>query len=84
MGWSRNRRELGHGGRDLQAGVDEVAEGVDLILKVLLGRSVHLLEFINVKARSTYFGRVDVAGADTSSLSLVGDVGASHASTYVN
>ena len=68
----------------MQTGVDEVAEGVDLMLKVLLGRSVHLLEFLNVKARSMYFGRVDVAGADRSSLSLVEDVGASHASTYMN
>jgi len=41
--------------------VDEVAKGIDLVLKVLLGRSVHLLEFLNWEARSAYFGRVEVA-----------------------
>jgi len=41
--------------------VDEVAEGIDLILRVHLGRSVHLLEFLNQKARGVWFGRVEVA-----------------------
>jgi len=59
--WSRNRRELGHSRRDVQAAVDEVAEGIDLILRVLLGRGVHLLEFLNQKARRACFGRVEVA-----------------------
>ena len=47
--------------RDVQAAVDEVAERIDLILRVLLGRSVHLLEFLNQKARGACFGRVEVA-----------------------
>ena len=87
--WSRNRRELGHSRRDVQAAVDEVAEGIDLILRVLLGHSVHLLEFLNQKARRACFGRVEVADfclelTGSLSLSLVGDVGASRASTYVD
>jgi len=59
--WSRNRRELSHSRRDVQAAVDKVAERIDLVLKVLLGRSVHLLEFLNWEARGAYFGRVEVA-----------------------
>jgi len=59
--WSRNRRELRHSRRNVQVAVDEVAEGFDLVLKVLLGRSVHLLGFLNRKALGAYFGRVDVA-----------------------
>ena len=73
--WSRNRRELGHSRRDVQAAVDEVAEGIDLILRVLLGRGVHLLEFLNQKARRACFGRVEVADFClelTGSLSQVG------------
>jgi len=38
--------------------VDQVAEGIDLVLKVLLGGSVHLLEFLNWEARAAYFGTV--------------------------
>ena len=56
--WSRNRRELGHSRRDVQAAVDE---GIDLVLKVLIGRSVHLLDFLNWEARSAYFGWIEVA-----------------------
>ena len=59
--WSQNRRELGHSRQDVQAAVDEVAEGINLILRVLLGRGVPLLEFLNQKARSACFGRVEVA-----------------------
>ena len=56
--WGRNRRELGHGRRDVQAAVDEVAEGIDVVLKVFLSRSVHVFEPLNWEARSAYFGRV--------------------------
>jgi len=56
--WSRNRRELGHSRGDVQAAVDE---GIDLVLKVLLGCSVHLLDFLNWEARSAYFGRIEGA-----------------------
>jgi len=59
--WGRNRRELGHSRRDVQAAVDEVAEGINLTLRVLLGRGIPLLEFLNQKARSACFGRVEVA-----------------------
>ena len=59
--WSQNRQELGHSWQDVQAAVDEVAEGIDLILRVLLGRSVHLLEFLNQKAHRACLGRVKVA-----------------------
>lgn len=40
--WRRNRRELGHSRRDVQAAVGEVAEGIELIFRVLLGRGVPL------------------------------------------
>jgi len=40
--WSRKRRELDHSRQDVQAAVDEVAEGIDLILRVLLGRGVRV------------------------------------------
>ena len=66
--------------------VGGVAEGINLSLKVLLGRNVHLLEFLNQKARSAYFGRVEVADfcLELKGPSSVGDVGASRASTYAN
>ena len=66
--------------------MDEVAEAINLNLKVLLGRSVHLLGFHNQKARSAYFGRVEVADfcLELTAPLSVGDVGASGVSTYAN
>ena len=45
----------------MQAAVDEVAEGVNFVLKVRVGRSVHLLEFLLGQARSAHFCRIEVA-----------------------
>ena len=77
--WSRNRRdELGHSRQDVQAAVDEVAEGINLYLRVRLGRGIPLLEFLNQKARSACFGRVEVADFClelTGSLSVGGGCG---------
>lgn len=59
--WRWDRWEVGHSGRDVQATVDEVTERVDLVLKVLLGSSIHLLQFFNWEARSAHPRRVEVA-----------------------
>jgi hypothetical protein len=49
----RDGWELRHRRWDVQAAVDEVAEGVDFVLKVRFSDpSVHLLQFFNWKARS--------------------------------
>ena len=45
----------------MQATVGEVDEGVDFDLQVLLGSSVHLLQFFNWKARSAHFCRIEIA-----------------------
>ena len=58
---SWDRWEVSHRRRDVQTAVDEVAEGVDFVLEVLLGRGVHLLEFLDWKTRSAQFGRIKVA-----------------------
>jgi hypothetical protein len=59
--WHWNRWELSHGRRNMQAAVDEVGEGIDLILEVLLGGGVHLLELLNWKAAGAHFCRIEVA-----------------------
>ena len=59
--YMRDRWELGHRRRDVQAAVNEVAEGVDFVLKVLVDSGVHLLQFFNRKACGAHFGRIEVA-----------------------
>ena len=45
----------------MQAAVNKVAEGVDFVLKVLLGSGVHILQFFNWEACSAHFCRIEVA-----------------------
>ena len=59
--YMRDRWELGYSRWDVQAAVNEVAEGVDFVLKVLLGSGVHILQFFNWKACSAHFCRIEVA-----------------------
>lgn len=50
-----------HGRRDAQAAADEGAVEVDFDLNMRPGHSVHLLEFINQEAHSTYISRIEAA-----------------------
>src|SRR5258706_7399422 len=58
--YTRYRWELGRSRRDVQAAVNEVAEGFDFVLKVILDSGVHLLQFFNRWACSAHFGRIEV------------------------
>ena len=59
--YMRDRWELGYRRWDVQAAVNEVGEGVDLVLKVLLGSGVYILQLFNWKTCSAHFCRIDVA-----------------------
>lgn len=59
--YMRDRWELGYSRWDVQAAVNEVAEGVHFILKVLLDSGVHILQFFNWKACGAHFCRIKVA-----------------------